>query len=223
MTATSSRRRRRLATLGLGIILIAACTQAVPSASPPATPTPTVASSPTPSPTPVPTPAPTPTPTPTPLATPTPTPEPTPCPVVAQDGRLPSDRLLDVKWSSGAGADRFVFRFGNSSIGSPAGIPTGELTLAEAPYTFGPSGLPIEMTGERVIQVVFRQMSLSSDTGEPVYQGPADLRPDLSSLRHAVEFDESEGVIGWYLGFDGPACVTLTRSGNDVIVAFEHL
>ena len=25
--------------------------------------------------------------------------------------------------------------------------------------------------------------------------------------------------MGWYLGYDGPACVTLTREGDDIIVA----
>ncbi len=214
-------RRSRLAVLGLGAILVTACTQAVPSGSPPAsaTATTTVAPSPTASPTP----APTASPPPTPVPTPTPTPVPTPCPVVVQEGTLPSDRLIDVETSSGAGADRFIFHFGNPSIGSPAGIPGGELRLAEPPYTYGPSGLPIEMTGERVIQIVFRRMSLQADTGEPTYQGPPEVRPDLGSLKHAVEFDQSEGVIGWYIGFDGPACVTLTRDGRDVIVSFQHL
>ena len=32
-------------------------------------------------------------------------------------------------------------------------------------------------------------------------------------------FDESEGQVGWYLGYDGPACVTLGREGTDVIVS----
>lgn len=211
-----------LATVLAMVIVAVACTQALPLATP--TPSPSLNPSPSPSGSLAVSASPTLAPTATPSAPPTasPTPVPTPCPVVTQDGRLPSDRLVDVEASSGAGADRFIFHFGNASLPGPGGIPRGELTLAEAPYTFGPSGLPIEMTGERVIQVVFRQMSLSADTGEPVYQGPAALRPDLAALRHAVEYDESEGVIGWYIGFDGPACVTLIRSGNDVLVAFEH-
>jgi hypothetical protein len=197
----------------------AACTQAVPSASP-TTPPPSATTSPIATATAVPTVTATATPTVAPTATPTP--EPTPCPVVAQDGTLPSDRLIGVDVASGAGSDRMIFHFGNSALG-PGGIPTGELTLAEPPYTFGPSGLPIEMQGERVIQVVFRQMTLSSDLGEPVFPGPDELTPAFSAFRHAVEYDESEGVIGWYLGFDGPACVSLTRNGKDVTVAFEHL
>lgn len=202
------------------VLVAAACTDSVPSASP-TNPPPSATSSPTAAATAAPTATATPTPTVAPTATPTPAP--TPCPVVAQDGNLPSDRLIGVDASSGSGADRMTFHFGNSSLPGPGGIPTGELTLGEPPYTFGPSGLPIEMEGERVIQVVFRQMTLSSDLGEPVFPGPAELTPEFSAFRHAVEFDESEGIIGWYLGFDGPACVTLTRNGNDVTVAFEHL
>ena len=37
-----------------------------------------------------------------------------------------------------------------------------------------------------------------------------------------VLFDESEGQMGWYIGYDGPACVTLTREGDDVLV-IDHV
>jgi hypothetical protein len=140
--------------------------------------------------------------------------------VTAQTGTLPSDRLVNVTASSGGGADTLTFIFGNPSIGSPAGIPMGELSLAEPPYTFGASGLPITMVGDRVLLVVFRHMSLAADTGDPVYTGPAELTPNLAVLRHAVEYDESEGVIGWYVGFDGPHCATLARAGNQVTISF---
>ena len=32
----------------------------------------------------------------------------------------------------------------------------------------------------------------------------------------------SEGVVGWYIGYDGNGCVTLTNDGSDVIVAIDH-
>jgi hypothetical protein len=217
---TSIGRVARVLALSTAVLILATgCTQAVvpetPSPSPSASATATVVPA-------TPTPAPTATPTTAPTATPTPTPEPTPCPVVAEDGRAPSDRLLDVGFQSGGGVDTFTFHFGRNSIGSPAGPPTGEMSLAEPPYTEGPSGLPIDMDGQRVLQVVFRQMSLSSDTGDLVYKGPPEVRPDLQSLKHAVMYDQSEGVIGWYLGYDGTDCVTLTRAGNDVTVSFVH-
>ena len=129
---------------------------------------------------------------------------------------------MNVVASTTADADLLTFKFGNMSVPGPGGPPVGEFTAAEPPYTFGPSGLPIEMVGEHVVQVVFRGMSIVADTGDPVYQGPPDLSPDYPALKHAVEFDESEGVVGWYVGYDGTGCVTLSRSGNDVTLTFAH-
>lgn len=216
---SSDRFLKRIVTSVIAVSVIGACVQSLPTTAP-STPLPSSTASPSPtasasasalvtaSPTTVP--------------TASPTAVLTPCPVAAQDGNLPSDRLIDVDAATGPGADRMIFHFGNTSLPGPGGIPTGELTLAAPPYTFGPSGLPIEMAGERVLQLVFRQMTLSNDLGEIVYAGPAELEPDFPAFRHAVEYDESEGVIGWYLGYDGPGCITLTRNGNDLTVAFEH-
>jgi hypothetical protein len=71
-----------------------------------------------------------------------------------------------------------------------------------------------------VLQLRFMNMSLVADTGDPTYDGEREFKPKLAVLRHAVEFDESEGQIGWYLGYDGPGCVTLGRNGNDVTLSF---
>ena len=180
----------------------AAVETASPSATPAATATPTVART----------------------ASPTPeaTAEPTPCAVQAESGRPPSDRLVDVVASTSTDADHLTFVFGRDSIESPGGPPRAEFSEAEPPYTFGPSGLPIEMVGERVVQVVLRQMSLQADTGDPVYQGPPRVSPDYPALRHAVMYDESEGVVGWYVGYDGPGCVTLATAGDKVTLTFAH-
>jgi hypothetical protein len=227
MTSNHPRRRHRTrpfltaaSLMAVLAIVLGACTQALPAVTPTPTPSPTPTAAPTASPTPSSIPTVEPTASPTAEPTPTPTVEPTPCPVTPQTGTLPSDRLVNVTASSGGGADTLAFVFGKSSIGSPAGTPTGELSLAEPPYTYGASGLPITMVGDRVLLVVFRHMSLQSDTGDPVYTGPADLSPNLAVLRHAVEYDESEGVIGWYVGFDGPHCPTLALAGNQVTLSF---
>ena len=61
-----------------------------------------------------------------------------------------------------------------------------------------------------------------NDTGQPVYDGPTEYRPDLPALRELALFDESEGVVGWYVGYDGGGCVTLTRVGDTVTVRIAH-
>ena len=215
-------------TIGSLVVLVAlvasACSQGAASASPNAsavasatgTAAATATSAPTASPTR------TPTPTSKPTAKPTPSPKPTPCPVKATSGKIPSDRLVDVKTATGADADTLTFVFGNMSVPGPGGPPTGALDAAKPPFTYGPSGLPIVMVGEHVVQVVFRGMSIVADTGDPVYTGPAEVSPGYPALKHAVEFDESEGQVGWYVGYDGPGCVTLATTGNDITLTFAH-
>ena len=121
------------------------------------------------------------------------------------------------------GADIVRFQFSPGSL-TPAGPPTGSLDVATPPFTEGASGLPVDLQGEKALQVVFRGMSLQNDAGEETFTGEREIRAtDPSrSLRHVVLFDESEGQLGWYLGYDGPACVTLTREGDDVIVAITY-
>jgi hypothetical protein len=48
------------------------------------------------------------------------------------------------------------------------------------------------------------------------------VRPNGSILQHVVLFDESEGVIGWYIGYDGDACVTMDTSGQSVTVTLTR-
>lgn len=221
MTPTP-RRTSVAATALIVIALIAsACTQATqaptpsPSASPSATGTPP--SVPTASP------AETPTAAPTPTATPSASPSPVAdCVVKPQEGPLSSDRMTKVVISSTDTTDLITFVFGNASLPGPGGQPRGDLQVAKAPYTQAGSGQAIKMQGDHVLQLRFIHMSLSSDTGDLTYNGPDEFKPDLTVLRHAVMFDQSEGQIGWYLGYDGPGCVTLGRDGNNVTVAFDR-
>jgi hypothetical protein len=139
-----------------------------------------------------------------------------------QSGFLPSDRFTDIRVSTDPTADRFAFVFGNMSLPGPAETPSGSLQVATPPYTQAASGSPIAMTGEHVLQVRFRGMSLQNDVGQETYKGEPEVAPNLPALRQAVMYDASEGTVGWYLGYDGDGCVTLGRSGNEVTVTFEH-
>ena len=146
----------------------------------------------------------------------------TACAVTPQTAALPSDRFTDLTVSSGTSSDRLTFVFGNGSLPGPASPPEGTLTVAPPPYTQAGSGAPIQMTGDHVIGVRFTGMSLQNDAGEETYTGPADVRPDLPALRDAVLSDASEGVVGWYVGYDGTGCVTLARVGDAITVTIDH-
>lgn len=167
-------------------------------------------------------------PSPTPSATPVPSPTAAPstaeaCPIAPQTGRLPSDRMTNVVISTSATADLVTFVFGNFSLPEPPqGTSDGSLEAAVPPYTQAASGLPVQVDGEHVAQIRFSGMSLSNDVGQPTYDGPMDVRPDLTALRTVVNYDMSEGVVGWYIGYDGVGCVTLTSDATSVTVAIDH-
>jgi hypothetical protein len=160
--------------------------------------------------------------TPAPSVVPTGTPTPsTACAVAPQTGRLPSDRFTTLTVVGGGDADRLIFGFGNPSLG-PGGPPEGSLTAAEAPYTQGASGAAIDVTGDRVLQVTFRGMSLQNDVGQETYSGPTELTPNLPALRHVVMYDATEGVVGWYVGYDGGGCATLSQTNDAVTLTIQH-
>ena len=98
----------------------------------------------------------------------------------------------------------------------------GSLTVAKPPYTSAGSGAPIAVQGEHVLQLTFTGMSLQNDVGQPTYDGPTDIRQTLPALRHAVLYDASEGVIGWYIGYDGNGCVSLIDDGRGLLLSIAQ-
>jgi hypothetical protein len=146
----------------------------------------------------------------------------TACAIATQRVRPPSDRLIDIIVRGNASADLVRFVFGEASLEGSAGPPTAALQRAKRPYTQAGSGKSIAVVGQRVAQLRFGYMSIMNDIGEPTYQGPPRVRPKLPALRDVVLFDDSEGVVGWYIGFEGRGCATLSTRGNEVIVTIDH-
>jgi ABC-type amino acid transport substrate-binding protein len=144
------------------------------------------------------------------------------CPVTPQTGLLPSDRLVDLAISSTPTQDLLTFVFAAPSSPSPAGPARGTLDAAKPPFSFAGSGLPIDLLGQHAVQIRFSGMTIASESGEATYHGPVIAKPHLVALREAVQFDASEGIVGWYVGYDGPGCVALVREGNDVTVSIAH-
>ena len=128
---------------------------------------------------------------------------------------------MSVEVSTSANADFVTFVFDTGSLG-PGGPPEGELTPAEPPFTFGSSGLPLELDGQHAVQVRMSGMSLYNDVGEPTYTGERDIVVAYPALKQVVMYDESEGYAGWYIGYDGTGCVDLVRDGTDVVVTIAH-
>jgi hypothetical protein len=217
---TTTRARTLIGALLLTGALSACATATTPSATPAASPSSSASAVVT---TPTPAASPTPTASATPAPTPVATPVPTDCAIAPVTFAPPSDRLVDVKVSAAAGADLVTFVFGHPSIpANPAGSPTGALHIATKPYTMAGSGQSVTMVGEQVVDLVFDHMSIVADTGDPTFTGEPTLTSAGPAFRSGLLYDASEGHQNWYLGFDGPGCVTVTRSGSNVVVAFAH-
>lgn len=147
----------------------------------------------------------------------------TTCAATFQTGRLPSDRMVDVVIGSAGSQDLVTFVFGDLSLPEPPQGPSeGELNVATPPFTHASSGLPIDVDGERVLEVRFTGMSLSNDLGQPTYDGDLDFRPALPALRTVVNFDMSEGHVSWLIGYDGQGCVALSSDARSVTIAIDH-
>lgn len=145
------------------------------------------------------------------------------CEIVDATGPLPSDRLVDVVVATAGTADLITFVFGDPALGDPPqGSPQGDLTVATPPYTQAGSGTPVVVRGGRVAELRFAGMSIVNDVGQPSYDGPRELYPELPALQSLVNFDMSEGVIGWYIGFDGSGCITLSSDDRRVTVVVNH-
>ena len=66
-------------------------------------------------------------------------------------------------------------------------------------------------------------MSLQNDVGQPVFTGVRQITVTdaARSLRQVVIFDESEGQVGWYVGYDTSSCLSLTREGDDLLLMID--
>jgi hypothetical protein len=205
------------------VLVVAGCSAGAPSASPVASPAASVAVAGSASA------APTPTASQAPASAPvasmpptTPGPSTAGCPDLPQTVALPSDRFTDVKAVPGAATDRLTFSFGDASLPGPPTPPQGTLQVARPPYTQSASGKAITIAGDHVVQVRFTGMSLANDVGQPTYDGRTDIRGAGTAFKQAVLFDASEGVIGWYVGYDGAGCKTMVVGAHEVTLVIGH-
>ncbi len=107
--------------------------------------------------------------------------------------------------------------------GSPAPLvaPTGELREARPPFVHGASGLPLDVDGERFVSIVFRDMILADEQGNPTYDGPTDLRQTGPAIRHLVLSEAFEGVVSWIVGLRGPGCLRVGRDATTSTVRID--
>jgi hypothetical protein len=213
-----------LVTVGVAV-LVAACSGTTSSPAASALPTPIATATPPPTIAPTPTVAPTPlpsaslAPTAAPSAATSPAGSAAACAPLPPAMTVPSDRLTDVQVAPGDTTDNVRFVFGNPSLPGPSSPPKATLTVAKPPYTNAGSGAPIAVKGDHVLQLKLTGMSVQNDAGEPVYDGPTDITQQSPAFQEAVMYDASEGVIGWYIGYDGDGCVSLIDDRDALLLS----
>ena len=145
------------------------------------------------------------------------------CGVQEDSGRLPSDRLVDVRISDAAGVDVVTFVFGDlSSPEPPQGSSTGAIRAVEPPFTTTGSGETIDVPGEHHAEIRFTGMTLYDASGAATDDGPTSFQETLPALRSVAQYDAFEGQSGWIIGYDGPGCVTLSSAAGTVSVVIGH-
>ena len=145
------------------------------------------------------------------------------CPTTSRECRVPSDTLIKVAVDQDFGVDRITFTFGPAGP-QPGGAPTREVKPARPPFHAGASGETITISGDRYIQITFRQMTISDDAGSPVFTGNDDLHPKGLAVREVRELEEFEGVVTWVAGVRGPGCIRVSRltSPDRIVVEVQQ-
>lgn len=194
----------------LTVLVLTACSPAVspapstaPPTAPPASPaaTPVATASGEPSPTVVPTSA---------FTT---------CDLPTWHDTLPSGRLANVHVATAPGLDTAVFQFAPG--GDNPGIPVGDITIAKPPFSQASSGQAMSVEGDHFLQVRFDKMDIVDAAGNDIYSGLRDIKPGFSALRQVVEFDEFEGVVGWYVGLTGPTCASVATDAAALTITLR--
>lgn len=147
-----------------------------------------------------------------------------PCPIEATTLDLPSDRMNDVEVLLGATVDVVRFGFGppTTQANGPAPGPSVRIAAAAPPFVADPSGLPLDVTGERVAAVRMQGMWLYDDAGIGTYGGPPRFDEPGPGLRSVVLAEAFEGYETWLIGFDGPGCLTVAATGGTLEIRIAH-
>jgi hypothetical protein len=126
-------------------------------------------------------------------------------------------QLVDVRVGEHDGYDRVVFEFDGA-------VPEYILNQASPPYVEDPSGLPVEVEGEAVWQLVMLGGTRVTPDYETTYDGPLSFERDFEKLVHLVEAGDFEAVSTWYIGMTGESCARILALDDPtrLVIDIEH-
>ncbi len=117
-------------------------------------------------------------------------------PVVVPDGPSPGSQLVDVRLGSTDGFDRLVFEFDGP-------VPGYHIRYVELPVVADPSGVPVDLEGDRAIGVRLAFTSTVDLDGDPTYTGPRRFTPGFARMAEVVATGDFERVLNWAIGVNG--------------------
>jgi hypothetical protein len=149
----------------------------------------------------------------------------TPTPSAFEGGRDPVDLpgdgglgalLTDVRAASQDGFDRVVFEFAKA-------LPGANVEYVSSPIVACGSGLPVEISGDALLEVRMFAAVAHDEAGEPTF-GPQAISPGLASIIEVVTICDFEGQVTWIVGLSNEAdfvVVTLADPAR-VVVDIAH-
>ncbi len=136
---------------------------------------------------------------------------------VESGGTTDRAQLTDVRVGQHDGYDRIVFEF-------EGGIPPYTISESTPPFTEDPSGLPIEVEGSYVWQIVLNGGTKMTPDGSSSYDGPTDLTPGFDKLVELVEGGDFEALSTWYAGMSADSCIRVMNLDGvpRLVIDIEH-
>lgn len=143
------------------------------------------------------------------------------------DIRREADRthalIADVRVGTHSGYDRVVFEFAQAPD-APPGIPEYILQNAEPPLAQDPSGMPMDVAGDRYVQLALLGGTKYDEDYNLTYGGPTEFDPGFPALVALHEADDFEATATWYLGLHREPCLRVfTLSGpHRLVIDIAH-
>lgn len=168
------------------------------------------------------------TPSPTGTATETASPSPTATPDDLEDASC-DDRqggrssnfpdFVEVRIESEGDTEKVEFRF--EPEGDPTDAPRFFVGFTDQLITDG-EGAPVDVEGEAFVAISFmaRGVDLSGEEFEPIYTGPTEFTPGLSTILEVEQTGDFEGMVSWGIGLSSRACFVVDARPDRIILEF---
>jgi hypothetical protein len=142
---------------------------------------------------------------------------------IRQEADLTHALIADVRVGTHSGYDRVVFEFAQAPD-APPGIPEYVLQNAEPPLAQDPSGMPMEVAGDRYVQLALLGGTKYDEDYNLTYGGPTEFDPGFPALAALHEAGDFEATATWYLGLNQQPCLRVfTLSGpHRLVIDIAH-